>query len=253
MAEHASYPSTFDERSPSSAMPVLQLRSNEPSAEALRSPQSARLLPEEAAKSEAPPTLPAPAADKAKPTLLGRMQAQAGAAAGAAWPAPASGAPPQPPASLKVPKLRLPISDEQDFRNTVEAGRPCTLLEPSGDEDDEYPVLRQEAVYHISRVDRELVLEHSQELCPNRPSIRCPVAGIEDVYQLDDGKECFPRFVQLGATAAEWERLLMVVYVAQPGPDGCCKSEGPNAFCLLEHTREARDCLLKHLKEASFS
>mmetsp|Transcript_75264 Transcript_75264/g.156781 ORF Transcript_75264/g.156781 Transcript_75264/m.156781 type:complete len:214 (+) Transcript_75264:323-964(+) len=137
--------------------------------------------------------------------------------------------------------VRSTEEDVGQFRSSVAAGRPCVVFFQDV-LDLAMPAQRKAALYHISNEDRELLLEFG----PGKPPVRCPIDGIEDIYQLADGEEVFPAAVLLSVEPQELDQLLMVVYHADLSETGTGE---PEKFCFLERSPEARDALLDCLRE----
>mmetsp|Transcript_80735 Transcript_80735/g.231946 ORF Transcript_80735/g.231946 Transcript_80735/m.231946 type:complete len:217 (-) Transcript_80735:85-735(-) len=170
---------------------------------------------------------PAAAADASKPTLLARtLVADKGCES-----------PKQEPA--KVPVLELPIAKPRadghsSFTGSIAQGRPCTVFMEGAD--DARPARRVSAMYRICAEERSLIVDLGAR------KIKCPVDGLEDIYQLSDGPEFFPQSVVLAATNEELESLLYVVYCPEPSNPAVLET-----LCFLECSSQGRDELMHEL------
>mmetsp|Transcript_19878 Transcript_19878/g.55363 ORF Transcript_19878/g.55363 Transcript_19878/m.55363 type:complete len:202 (+) Transcript_19878:72-677(+) len=120
------------------------------------------------------------------------------------------------------------------FPESAAKGRPCTVFLESPD--DTQAAARVSTTYRIE--ERALVID----LGSGKPSVRCPVDGLEDIYQLSDGPEFFPQSVVLAATNEELESLLYVVYCPEPSNPAVLET-----LCFLECSSQGRDELMHEL------
>lgn len=116
--------------------------------------------------------------------------------------------------------------------------RGCTLLS-------EYGGARIQARYYI---DKEICTFTLSFVFESQPlEVVCPIPCIEDIYQVDDGDDCFPPGVFNSIAPNEQDYLFMVVFSDTFALD-VRKNTGFNSLCLLEETKEGRDRLLEQLK-----
>mmetsp|Transcript_136949 Transcript_136949/g.438139 ORF Transcript_136949/g.438139 Transcript_136949/m.438139 type:complete len:219 (-) Transcript_136949:450-1106(-) len=178
---------------------------------------------------------PAAAADASKPTLLARtLVADKGCES-----------PKQEPA--KVPVLELPIAKPRadghsSFTGSSAQGRPCTVFMEGAD--DARPARRVPAMYRICAKERSLIVDLGAR------KIKCPVDGLEDIYQIADGQEAFPPSAVLATKSEkELESLLYLVYY--PDPSNC--SGDLETLCFSESSSQGRDDLMEQLKRLSMT
>eukprot|EP00405_Crypthecodinium_cohnii_P020915 CAMPEP_0206469224 /NCGR_PEP_ID=MMETSP0324_2-20121206/30143_1 /ASSEMBLY_ACC=CAM_ASM_000836 /TAXON_ID=2866 /ORGANISM="Crypthecodinium cohnii, Strain Seligo" /LENGTH=264 /DNA_ID=CAMNT_0053942923 /DNA_START=152 /DNA_END=946 /DNA_ORIENTATION=+ len=130
------------------------------------------------------------------------------------------------------------------FRQQASVGRSCVVLVQDA-ADAFRPASRRLANYSIT-ADRELFVNFG----PGHEPFSCSVDNIQDVYQLMDGEDCFPRNIIAALNKQELNQLLMVVFYPH-GPRGT--EDVRETFCFLETTPTGRDLLLELLKEVALA
>mmetsp|Transcript_51822 Transcript_51822/g.110093 ORF Transcript_51822/g.110093 Transcript_51822/m.110093 type:complete len:264 (+) Transcript_51822:176-967(+) len=141
----------------------------------------------------------------------------------------------------RVEELGLILSQ---FRQQAAVGRSCVVLVQDA-MDTLRPAGRRLATYTITP-DRYLLVSFG----PGHEPFSCSVDNIQDVYQLMDGEDCFPRNIIAALNKQELNHLLMVVFYPH-GPRG--SEDVRETFCFLETTPTGRDLLLELLKEVALA
>mmetsp|Transcript_89627 Transcript_89627/g.187207 ORF Transcript_89627/g.187207 Transcript_89627/m.187207 type:complete len:244 (-) Transcript_89627:183-914(-) len=201
------------------------------------------------------PSSPPKASNPEKPTLLARTSPSAspsssmGGSTGLAEKVNSGGRPSEVPrlplttANETRPRANRGISGSEKahkaFRDSCIEGRACTILV---DEDlgEAKPALRQEGQYRVSLKERALIMDPGA----GKATVKCPIDGIEDIYQLADGEESFPPSILKALKPGEMDRLLLVVFYSASASTG----GEPEMICFLERSSQGRDELLDFLK-----
>merc|ERR1739838_711912 len=95
------------------------------------------------------------------------------------------------------------------------------------------------AVYWVDGETAEIHIQVTQE--ENMRNIVFPIHTIEDIYQIEDGDDCFAPALLASLAPEERPRLLVIVFSLEAH---CA----PQAVCLLEESSQARDTLLELLR-----
>jgi len=119
-----------------------------------------------------------------------------------------------------------------DFLPSAARGRACPFL-------NEETGKRGDAIYSVDGETAEIHIHVTQEGTPR--DIAFPIHTIEDIYQIEDGDECFAPTLLASLAPEERSRLFVIVFLLEA-------QSTPQAVCLLEESSQARDTLLELLR-----